>query len=170
MGNTPRPVATNANHTDAIRRAALVVSRCAGAAMQRQYESLPASMSAPPAATSLHGMPQGFRCSKRPLLHPGRHGCRRCNLWPAAVALSHRVCLMTGSWQHWCASSLQRRSRQRNTRLFWAACRMAGMVASRLVAKSEAEAVLIHAAMHAGLSENEARKTANSGLTTGGAG
>ena len=33
--NTPRPVATNANHTDAIRRAALVVSRCAGAAMQR---------------------------------------------------------------------------------------------------------------------------------------
>ena len=61
-------------------------------------------------------------------------------------------------------------AKQRNNRLFWAACRMAGMVASRLLAKSEAEAVLVHAAMHAGLSENEARKTANSGLTTGGPG
>ena len=61
-------------------------------------------------------------------------------------------------------------AKQRNNRLFWAACRMAGMVASRLLAKSEAEAVLVHAAMHAGLSENEARKTANSGLTTGGTG
>jgi hypothetical protein len=44
------------------------------------------------------------------------------------------------------------------------------MVTSRLLAKSEAEAVLVHAAMHAGLPENEARKTASSGLTTGGAG
>lgn len=61
-------------------------------------------------------------------------------------------------------------AKQRNNRLFWAACRMAAMVASRLLAKSEAEAVLVRAAIHAGLSENEARKTANSDLTTGGAG
>jgi hypothetical protein len=60
-------------------------------------------------------------------------------------------------------------AKQRNNRLFWAACRMAAMVASRLLAKSEAQAVLVHAAMHAGLSENEAYKTANSGLATGGA-
>jgi hypothetical protein len=60
-------------------------------------------------------------------------------------------------------------AKHRNNRLFWAACRMAGMVASRLLAKSEAEAVLVHAAMHAGLSADEARKTANSGLATGGA-
>lgn len=59
--------------------------------------------------------------------------------------------------------------KQRNNRLFWAACRMAGMVASQLLARSAAEAVLVQAAMYAGLSENEARKTANSGLTTGAA-
>jgi hypothetical protein len=58
-------------------------------------------------------------------------------------------------------------AKQRNNRLFWAACRMAGMVSSRLLAKSEAEAMLVYAAMHAGLSEIEARKTARSGLATG---
>jgi hypothetical protein len=59
---------------------------------------------------------------------------------------------------------------QRNNQLFWAACRMAGMVGSRMMAKSEAEALLVHAAMHAGLPEIEARRTAHSGLAAGGAG
>jgi hypothetical protein len=57
---------------------------------------------------------------------------------------------------------------RRNSCLFWAACRMAGMVASRLLAKSEAEALLVHAAIHAGLPEIEARRTTRSGLATGG--
>lgn len=57
---------------------------------------------------------------------------------------------------------------ERNNRLFWAACRMAGMVASRLLAESEAEELLVYAAMHAGLPEGEARRTTHSGLTTGG--
>ena len=57
---------------------------------------------------------------------------------------------------------------QRNSRLFWAACRMAGMVASRLLAKGEAEALLVHAAMHAGLPVIEARRTSRSGLAAGG--
>jgi hypothetical protein len=57
---------------------------------------------------------------------------------------------------------------QRNCRLFWAACRMAGLVASHLLRVSEAETILVIAARQAGLSENEARKTAKSGLATGG--
>jgi Bifunctional DNA primase/polymerase, N-terminal len=59
---------------------------------------------------------------------------------------------------------------QRNKQLFWAACRVGGMVTSRLLGKSEAEALLVHAAMHAGLPEIEATRTARSGLTTGGNG
>jgi hypothetical protein len=57
--------------------------------------------------------------------------------------------------------------KERNKRLFWAACRMAGMVASRLLGESEAQQLLVHAAMHAGLSEAEARRTVRSGLATG---
>jgi hypothetical protein len=53
---------------------------------------------------------------------------------------------------------------QRNSRLFWAACRMARMVASRLIGAREAEELLVYAAVHAGLPETEARKTARSGL------
>ena len=61
--------------------------------------------------------------------------------------------------------------KHRNNRLFWAACRIAGMVVSRLLAKSEAEAAVVaRGECTAGLSENEARKTVNSGLTTGRAG
>jgi hypothetical protein len=57
---------------------------------------------------------------------------------------------------------------QRNNRLFWAACRMAGMVASRLLSESEAEAILVIAARQVGLPESEARRTAKSGLAAGG--
>ena len=57
---------------------------------------------------------------------------------------------------------------QRNCRLYWAACRMAGMVASGFLAAAQAEALLVHSAMHAGLGEIEAQKTSRSGLGVGG--
>jgi Bifunctional DNA primase/polymerase, N-terminal len=60
--------------------------------------------------------------------------------------------------------------KQRNNRLFWAACRMAAMVGPGLLAKKTAEELLVHAATHAGLPEIEARRTARSGFTTGRAG
>lgn len=56
---------------------------------------------------------------------------------------------------------------ERNKRLFWASCRMAGMVASTLLAESEAERQLIRAATEAGLTEAEATRTARSGLAAG---
>jgi len=59
---------------------------------------------------------------------------------------------------------------QRNNRLFWAACRMAGMVNSNYLGESEAERLLVAAAKHAGLPEPEACKTTRSGLATGKAG
>jgi hypothetical protein len=54
----------------------------------------------------------------------------------------------------------------RNDRLFWAACRAAGMVAARKVDPAMAEAVLVEAALRAGLrgGEPEARRTVASGL------
>jgi hypothetical protein len=60
--------------------------------------------------------------------------------------------------------------KQRNSRLFWAACRMAGMIAPSLLPTSDAEQLLVHAAMHAGLSEVEARRTTRSGFRTVGVG
>jgi hypothetical protein len=57
---------------------------------------------------------------------------------------------------------------QRNNRLFWAACRMAGMVASHLVTEGEAAELLVQAALHAGLPETEARRTTRSGFATAG--
>jgi hypothetical protein len=59
---------------------------------------------------------------------------------------------------------------QRNNRLFWAACRMASMVASQLLSAGEAEAVLVQAAIYAGLPDAEARRTTRSGFATVGAG
>ena len=56
---------------------------------------------------------------------------------------------------------------QRNNRLFWAACRMSGMVNSKYLGESEAERLLVAAAKHAGLPESEACKTTRSGLATG---
>ena len=58
---------------------------------------------------------------------------------------------------------------QRNGLLFWASCRMAALVASRLLSHSEAEALLVEGASRAGLPEAESRATARSGLRTGGA-
>ncbi len=54
----------------------------------------------------------------------------------------------------------------RNDRLFWAACRAAGMVAAGKVDPATAEAVLVEAALRAGLrgGEPEARRTVASGL------
>jgi hypothetical protein len=57
---------------------------------------------------------------------------------------------------------------ERNNRLFWAACRMGSMVASGSIVAAEAEALLVHAAVHAGLPEIEARRTTRSGFETGG--
>jgi hypothetical protein len=56
---------------------------------------------------------------------------------------------------------------QRNNRLFWAACRMAGMVKSKCLSEGEAERLLVAAAKYAGLTESEACKTARSGLAIG---
>jgi hypothetical protein len=56
---------------------------------------------------------------------------------------------------------------ERNKRLFWAGCRMACMVASRLMSEAEAERLLTSAAMEAGLTEAEAARTARSGLAAG---
>lgn len=56
---------------------------------------------------------------------------------------------------------------QRNARLFWASCRMAGLIRGGLP-KADGLYLLIEAAMIAGLDEDEARQTALSGLATGG--
>ncbi len=57
---------------------------------------------------------------------------------------------------------------ERNDRLFWAACRMAEMVASGLLAPGQAEALLVCAATYAGLSEDEAIRTTRSAMATAG--
>ncbi len=56
--------------------------------------------------------------------------------------------------------------RDRNNRLYWAACRAAEMVAADLVDQASAEAVLVDAALKAGLhgGEPEARRTVASGM------
>ena len=58
---------------------------------------------------------------------------------------------------------------RRNSTLFWSACRMAPLVASRLLSAGEAEALLVEAAARAGLPAAESRATVRSGLRTGGA-
>ena len=62
--------------------------------------------------------------------------------------------------------------RDRNNRLYWAACRAAEMVTAGLVDQATAEAVLIDAALGAGLhgGEPEARRTIASGMRTAAAG
>ena len=59
---------------------------------------------------------------------------------------------------------------QRNGRLYWSARRCAEMVAEGSLAPASAEAVLIAAGCHAGLTAREATATARSGLTAGGDG
>ena len=56
---------------------------------------------------------------------------------------------------------------ERNKRLFWAGCRMAAMVASRLMSEASAETLLVNTAIVQGLPEIEARKTARSALAAG---
>lgn len=56
---------------------------------------------------------------------------------------------------------------RRNAALYWAARRMAPLVASRLLSDGEAVAILVEAASRNGLPEREARATARSGLRTG---
>ncbi len=60
--------------------------------------------------------------------------------------------------------------RDRNNRLYWAACRAAEMDAADLVDQATAEAVLVDAALKAGLhgGEPEARRTVASGMRTTG--
>lgn len=57
--------------------------------------------------------------------------------------------------------------RERNNRLFWAACRMSSLVRSRMLEEHNAEAILVAAAREAGLPDAEARRTAQSGLAAG---
>jgi hypothetical protein len=57
---------------------------------------------------------------------------------------------------------------ERNKRLFWAGCRMAGMVASRLMGGGEAEKLLADAAQRIGLPDIEAARTIKSALAAGG--
>jgi len=57
---------------------------------------------------------------------------------------------------------------QRNTIAFWGACRLAEMVATDLISANDAMALVIDAAMAAGLPRSEAIATARSGLRTAG--
>lgn len=56
---------------------------------------------------------------------------------------------------------------ERNKRLFWAGCRMAGMVASRFMTRGEAESLLLPAGRMLGLSELETGRTVRSALAGG---
>ena len=57
--------------------------------------------------------------------------------------------------------------RDRNTRLYWAACRAAEMVFDGQVDEATATGLLVDAATRTGLPEAEARRTIASGLRTG---
>jgi len=57
--------------------------------------------------------------------------------------------------------------RDRNTRLYWAACRTGELVAAGRVDEVTATGLLVDAAAHTGLPEPEARRTIASGLRTG---
>jgi Bifunctional DNA primase/polymerase, N-terminal len=56
--------------------------------------------------------------------------------------------------------------RDRNTRLYWSACRAAEMVSAGRVDEATATSVLVDAATRTGLPETEARRTIASGLRT----
>jgi hypothetical protein len=58
--------------------------------------------------------------------------------------------------------------RDRNTRLFWSACRAGELVSAGRVDEATATSVLIDAATRTGLPEAEARRTIASGLRSGG--
>lgn len=55
---------------------------------------------------------------------------------------------------------------QRNAIAFWGACRLAEMVATNLISANDAMALVIDAAMAAGLPRDEAMATARSGMRT----
>jgi hypothetical protein len=59
--------------------------------------------------------------------------------------------------------------RDRNTRLYWSACRAAELVSAGRVDKATATGVLVDAATRTGLPEAEARRTITSGLRAGAA-
>lgn len=63
------------------------------------------------------------------------------------------------------------RQSERNSRLFWAACRLGEAITRGEIAVTTAELALARAALHAGLPESEARRTISSAFrtTTGGA-
>jgi hypothetical protein len=58
--------------------------------------------------------------------------------------------------------------RDRNTRLYWSACRAAELVSAGRVDEATATGLLVDAATRTGLPEAEARRTIASGLRTGG--
>jgi hypothetical protein len=57
--------------------------------------------------------------------------------------------------------------RDRNTRLYWSACRVAELISAGRVDEATATSVLVDAATRTGLPEIEARRTIASGLRTG---
>jgi len=57
---------------------------------------------------------------------------------------------------------------QRNAIAFWGACRLAEMVATNLISANDAMALVIDAAMAAGLPRSEAIAAARSGLRRAG--
>ena len=139
---------------------------------------------------------QGLRCSTSKLAHgidvKGDDGC--AIWWPAAgLPILHEG--PPAPWPSWLLAQLKppapqppsrlvipddRRLRQllrrvatahegeRNAITYWASCRFGEMVATGLISTREAEALIIDAAMAAGLPRSEAIATARSGLRIAG--
>ena len=58
-------------------------------------------------------------------------------------------------------------SGNRNRLLYWAACRLGGLVSQGIVSGDAALAMLVEAGQHSGLGQGEAHATALSGLRQG---
>lgn len=93
------------------------------------------------------------------LLQPPAQAKNRCLVVPDERALAGLVRLVANA-----------REGERNQVLFWAACRLGEMVATRLLNSQLAIALIADAAVHAGLPRFEAERTARSGLCAGGGG
>jgi hypothetical protein len=108
-----------------------------------------------------------------PVLHDGEPAC-----WPAWLLAqlkpkappppSRLVIPDDRRLQRICQLVATAREGQRNAMAFWGACRLAEMVGTGLLGEGEATALIVDAAMAAGLPRTEAMATAHSGLRTAG--
>ena len=108
-----------------------------------------------------------------PVLHDGEPAC-----WPAWLLAqlkpkappppSRLVIPDDRRLQRICQLVATAREGQRNAMAFWGACRLAEMVGTGLLGEGEATALIVDAAMTAGLPRTEAMATAHSGLRTAG--